>query len=261
MFLSLKKLAAGLLLATAASSTSPSLSAQDDPLISDRPDFTESTQTIRPGGWQLELGITGSRLPPRGDVPRQDATEAGELLLRIGLAERLELRLAPGSWRDEDQGGADGRTDGSIGVKVALFDGVAGLLPATSLLLTAGLPRGDGELRAAEIEPELKLLLAYDLTPRLSLASNLGVALPSVDGDRPAQGIASVSLGVGLGERVGTFLEVYGFFAGPEDDTAFVDGGFTVALGRDQQLDVRLGRELRGERPETFAGVGYAVRW
>lgn len=242
--------------------------ALDEPLVSDRPDFTESAVTVPVGHFQLELGATVSRRDGAPGAPDNEAIEAGEVLLRLGLAERLELRLAPGSHLDSSQGnrdggGPDGRTDGSVGVKVAFYDGVSGLLPATALLLSAALPTGERELRAAEVDPELELLLAWDLTERLSLASNLGVASVSSGGERHTLKIASLSLGLALGERLGAFVEAYGLFpAAPgERNTSYADGGFTFALTPNHQLDVRVGRELRGDEPETYAGIGYAVRW
>lgn len=64
----------------------------DEPLVTDRPDFTESAETIAPGHLQIESGITRSR---------EDATETdsvGEILLRVGLTPNLELRAGFNSY-------------------------------------------------------------------------------------------------------------------------------------------------------------------
>ena len=74
----------------------PAATAQD--LVTDRPDFTESAVTITPGRVQVEAGAS---------VAEADGTEAlavGELLVRIGLTERWELRLAPGSYERVEPG-------------------------------------------------------------------------------------------------------------------------------------------------------------
>ena len=58
-------------------------------LITDRPDFTESSEVVGRGVVQLESGLTfASRMPAVRQVTLP------ELLVRIGLGDRVELRLA-----------------------------------------------------------------------------------------------------------------------------------------------------------------------
>ena len=73
-------------------------------LVTDRPDATESTETVPRGWFQAELGVGDEDL---GEV-------LGTGLLRIGLADRVELRLGA------DEGAP--RTDFSIGAKMKLAD-------------------------------------------------------------------------------------------------------------------------------------------
>ena len=61
------------------------------PLVTDRPDFTESTKTIPRGHLQIEAGFTFV-YDRRGDDRLRDHA-APELLLRIGLADDFELRI------------------------------------------------------------------------------------------------------------------------------------------------------------------------
>jgi|CXWL01.1.fsa_nt_gi hypothetical protein len=226
-----------------------------DALVGDRPDFTDGPLTMAAGRWQLEGGATTTHAD--GD----SAVEAGELLLRVGLVDGLELRLSPGSWVDEP--GARGRGDAAIGIKARLFESAGGALPAVSLLATAGLPTGEEGAGSDEIEPEVKVSLAWELSDRVGLSANLGVARPSEDGERFAQGLASASLGVSLTARWGAYVEVYGVLptARHGDDAAYSDAGVTWLANDDLQLDIRVGRQLNGEQPETYLGAGVAVRW
>jgi hypothetical protein len=65
---------------------------KEEPLESDRPDFTECSSTVGYQRLQIEGGYTYTHAIA-GD-PTHDAHDLPELLLRYGVAERLELRLA-----------------------------------------------------------------------------------------------------------------------------------------------------------------------
>ena len=94
----------------------PAAAQMDEPLVSDRPDFTESTGTIAPGHVQIEGGIT------RQEIGEEDSLSAGEILVRFGLGERLEARLGVGSWTRIEVPGdeLDGFEDPTVGLKVRL---------------------------------------------------------------------------------------------------------------------------------------------
>ena len=63
-----------------------------------------------------------------------------------------------------------------------------------------------------------------------------------------------------LAERVGMYLEAYGFAAAGREDPAYLNGGVTLLLSPELQLDLRVGaRTDRGN--ERFFGVGLAHRW
>jgi hypothetical protein len=59
-----------------------------EPLVTDRPDFTESSSSVGSGVLQLESGITFLDLQSGTEV-----TTVGEILARWGVAEKFELRF------------------------------------------------------------------------------------------------------------------------------------------------------------------------
>src|SRR3954447_23328722 len=69
-----------------------------EPLNTDRPDFTEGTATVPAGHYQLEGGYTFTR------QGTDDSQSLGELLLRIGVNDRVEARLGIGSYDWDDPG-------------------------------------------------------------------------------------------------------------------------------------------------------------
>lgn len=251
--------AAGLLVASAASGQTPVVG--ESPLVTDRPDFTESAETIAPGRFQLEAGATFT------DAGRVEDLSLGEILGRLGLTDRLELRLGAGSYREVDgPGGAEasGWEDTSLGVKARLAAGDGGARPDAALIVATTLPTGARDLGGgAGLQPEAVLALAWEPTPGLGLGVNAGYAYPRDAGERFHQGFASVALGWPAGERLGLFAELYGFSEEEEggDATSYANGGATWLLGPDLQLDARLGTGLSGTDTDWFVGVGFAARW
>lgn len=234
--------------------------ADDDPLVTDRPDFTESALTVTRGRTQIEAGYTFSET---GDVEEQTI---GEVLVRIGWTEIVELRLGLNSRVRVEGPGIDfsGNEDLSIGCKIRLSDPspADSRLPQVAVLLSTSLPTGSEGLGSPDPEPSLVLALAWDLDARTSVGSNFGYARLGESGDRFGELSASVALGRLLGERLGGYVEAYTLFRqeGRGDDQ-FLNAGVTWALTDDSQLDFRAGAGLDSDSADFFVGAGAAVRF
>lgn len=235
--------------------------ASDDPLVTDRPDFTESAVSVAPGQFQLEAGATYTTSTTVFSTHVDERT-LGEVLLRIGLVERIELRIGAGSFLDLDTSNRDrsGWSDPSLGVKIELPFRPAG--GDTALLVTAGLP-APGDVGSDGTVPSAVLAAGWDLTDRLSLGANLGYAHERADDERFGQIFASAALGAAAGDRLGLFAEVFRFSREElgGDDRTYADAGATWLLRPDLQLDLRAGRALDGPERPRFVGAGVAVRW
>jgi hypothetical protein len=235
---------------------------QAGPLVTDRPDFTESAVSVDPRRVQLEAGYTYE------DAGDDEIDSIGELLLRIGLTRTLELRIAPVSYvRQLSRAGtgASGIEDPTVGIKWEIARGgepPSILAPEAALIVSTTLPVGGSEVSADEPLPAAVLALAWETHGSLGVASNLGVSAESDGEDRYAVGLGSLALGLDLGGSWAGFLEYYGFLPeGPErSSTHFVDTGVTYLVSDDFQLDLRVGTEIGGET-DSFAGVGLAYRW
>lgn len=250
-------LAAGLLSAPAAAQ----LSGLDEPIVADRPDFTEGTSILDTGHFQLEGGYTFTRLD------EEEGHTFGELLLRYGLTERIELRLEAGSYDRIDTGDSriSGFEDPGIGLKVRLTDAATWIPGAPAVAVVAGtsVPVGDGELTSDAWEPSAVLAFDWELSDRLGVGANLGGAALEGEDGRFTQATWSVSGGYGLTDRLGSYLEYYGISEDEEDGPTlhYLDAGLTYLIHGDLQLDVRVGRGLNGEDPDDYVGFGAAVRW
>lgn len=233
-----------------------------EPLVSDRPDFTESTVTVGSGDVQLEGGYTFQR------TTSQKTSTTGELLARIGLGSRAELRIEPGSYTKVTSplGDASGREDGALGMKLRLHqrsDENPSIVPAVSLLLRSSIPTGTTAFRQPRLQPEAKLATAWTITDRIDLGTNINVSRPRDENGRYTLFEASASFGFDLAPKVGAFAEVFG--AAPQvagvAHTKYADTGLTFGLTPDFQLDVRVGFGLNRTNPDYFLGAGLVRRW
>ena len=226
------------------------------PMVTDRPDFTESASTVAPGHAQLEAGYT------RATGGSLVTHEIGETLVRVGLTGAAELRVGIGSWRIEapdDPAGTttSGLAGSSLGVKLRLPG--TPLAPEAAVLVGTTVPVST-RFGDPGWTPSAVLAGAWSAGP-VGLGANVGYAHAETDAGR-GEILASVAAGFPFppDERVGLFLETWGVApARGGDAQVVVDGGATFALSPDVQLDLRVGRAVSG-RTETVVGVGVAVR-
>ncbi len=231
------------------------LAAQE--LVTDRPDFTESAESVPRGRFQLEGGATHE------EGEEGETWSFGEALLRVGLSERLELRLEPGSWVESEgeNGTASGLEDAALGLKL---EGPhrPGSSTQVALILATSLPTGEEELGSDDPHPEAVLAASWDLTPRLGLGANLGGGEEEDEGRELLAGRASLALGIDLGGGWGAFVEGFGLYPEGGGSEHFFDAGLTRLVGEDLQVDVRAGHEVGdGGEGAWFAGAGLARRW
>lgn len=246
-------LPAALLLATG-------IAPAQEPLVTDRPDFTESPVTVDPGRFQLEAGYTFT------DSGRVESHTLGEALVRIGLGERTELRLGLPSYESIDTGRRDlsGFGDPFVGVKLRLTpERAAERAPVAAILVSTTLPAGSSELREPHPQPGAIFAVGWSLTDLYSLGANVGLAYASDGGDQFTEITGSLAAGRSLGPEgdTGVFLEY--FFVAPgegRENAHFVDTGVTRLFGPDFQLDLRIGIGLNSAADDLFAGAGFAWR-
>ena len=229
------------------------------PLITDRPDFTESALSVPAGRLQIEGGYTGSR---QGS---ETSHSVGDLLLRFGILRGFEARLGLNSFVILERPGADldGLQDISVGTKldaVELFG-----WPRTvrlALIAATAVPSGNSETGSTEWQPDATLAFSFDISDRLGLGSNAGLRFPVDDGGRFTQGALSVALAIGLSDRWGAYAEAYALLPeGSRPDELFLNAGVTFLTSDDFQLDARVGSAVAGNVwPNVFAGIGASWR-
>ena len=162
-------------------------------LITDRPDQTESAETISPGSVQTELGI--------GDASSSDSSFTG--LVRIGLHNKIELRVGLDEWF---LSGSDDALDFSLGAKFRFLE-EEGRRPAMSAIVAVNSTTNDDSDKTL---PSFRMIFAQTINDRLSLGYNAGVSWVDENGDLSSRFLWTVALGIEGTETVGFFVEAFG---------------------------------------------------
>ncbi|MEX2306738.1 MAG: transporter [Pirellulales bacterium] len=240
-----------------------------EPLVTDRPDFTESSVTVGYGVAQLETGYTFTYNNDGDETLRSHSFP--EALLRVGIfAEWLELRV---DWNyleeDTEDGGVDesaaGAEDLGLGIKLALTPQEC-LLPETAIILQMTVPSGSSDFTADEVMPAVAYLYSWEINDNWSTGglSAAHRAKDEVTDDAYVLLHQSWTVVRSLTDRVGAFTEWF-VLAPTSADTDhvehYVNGGFTVLLNDDLQWDVRAGLGLNDDADDFFTGTGVSFRY
>jgi hypothetical protein len=251
------------------------------PIVTDRPDQTESAESVPSGSFQFELGWTYALDREDGIEVRTHSVPAA--LLRVGLGSGLEARLGFAGWISQEQNGSDplldrsfdesavGTGDADLGFKWQIAE-LESAGTRVALLGSVSLPIGDQGLGSERADPAFRLAISNELSDRVSLGYNAGVQWETIDGspdaavrtlDTQADLLYTVAIGFGLTDRLGAFVEGFGLLGLIEDrpDRHNLDGGFTLLLSDTIQLDASAGLGLNAAADDWFVSAGVSSRF
>ncbi len=241
----------------------------DEPLVTDRPDFTEASTTVGDGVLQIEAGYTYTYDREDGESTRSQSL--GEPLFRYGMfAEWFEWRLAvfPVSER-VSSGGArntdDGVEDIYFGAKIGLTP-QEGILPEMSLIPQATIPTGKDVFSADELLPGVNWIYAWEISDDVSIAGStqFNRAIDDATGGAYTEWAQSGTMAVSLTDEWGMYNEFFALFPHSADTAMpeyYYNGGFTYLLSNDIQWDIRGGYGLNSNADDYFFGTGVSLRF
>ncbi len=237
----------------------------DEPLVTDRPDFTEASSVVGLGVLQIETGYTyffdndGSNQTIAHSYP--------ETLFRYGIfANWLEFRLAA-NYADESIDGvhAAGSEDLYLGFKIGLTP-QAGWRPEMSMMPQMTVPTGSNSFTNDKTLPGLNWLYGWDINDFFSTAGStqFNKSIDELTGGSYTEWAQSWTIGYSITERMGGYTEYFGFYPSGADSARvlhYFDGGFTYKLTNDVQVDIRGGKGLNAAADDYFVGSGIAIRF
>ncbi len=242
----------------------------ENPLIGDRPDFTESSCTVGRGVLQIESGYT--YVYDRTADAQVDGHVLPEALLRIGLTDYLELRIGWEGYvfsREKDLGtGAvdhtDGATDLDLGFKLE-FNEQEGWIPESALIVSCTAPTGHPLITSNQVDTVVNYCYGWEFSEGFSLGCSTG-NLWTADGagDQFTVTFQSAVLGMALSEKSGTFFEWYVLCPGGSDDNRaqhYVDTGLTYLVTPNFQIDWHIGMGISDAADDFYTGAGLVIRF
>ncbi|GAB4146760.1 MAG: hypothetical protein Tsb009_19640 [Planctomycetaceae bacterium] len=241
----------------------------NEPLVTDRPDFTEASSTVGRGVAQVEFGYTYSYDSQDGTTIRDQSW--GEPLLRYGiLANWLELRLGlfPVEQRLTTSGRANstaGTEDLYLGLKIGLTP-QAGYLPEMALIPQMTVPTGSPAFTNDRVLPGANLIYGWEINEWLSTAGSTQInrAVDEGSGRTYSEIAQSWTISTCLTEEFGLYTEWFAFFPHSADTAQvehFFNFGLTWLINNDVQWDVRYGRGLNRAATDYFVGTGLSIRF
>ena len=245
----------------------------DEPLVTDRPDFTEASSTVGLGVVQLEVGYTYTR----DDDPTQSVENHsyGEPLLRIGmLANWFELRVGWNYVNEITVAGTQkntqsGSEDLYLGAKIGLTP-QDGLLPEMALIPQMDVPTatssGAGGFGSGEVLPGVNWIYGWEINDCISTAgsSQFNRRLDDQTQQPFVEFAQSWTIGYSLTEQMGAYTEWFVLVPDGADTNRtqhFFNGGITYLMSDNIQFDVRAGVGLNDAADDYFVGSGFSIRY
>ena len=237
----------------------------DEPLATDRPDFTEASSTVGRGVLQLEFGYTyifdddGA-----GDTKSHSYPE---LLMRWGIfRDWLELRVA-GNYAEEEFAGItdSGSEDLYLGVKLGLTS-QQGILPEMALIPQMTVPTGNDAFTNDEVLPGLNWIYGWEISDCWGTAGStqFNRSIDEASDRAYTEWAQSWAVAYSLTDRWGAYAEWFGLFPNSAETARvqhYFNGGFTYLLSNDVQWDIRGGTGLNAAADDYFVGTGFSLRF
>ncbi len=254
-------LALGLLLASGGLASARA----ESEVTPDRPGVTDDTRTVPLGAFQIEAGLEYARTNVAASPAERRL--AVQTALRIGLADRLEVRLEGEPLvrlrgAEEDTGPGDL----TLGLKYRFLDAPEEQWwPSLGVEPFVKLPIADAPIGSGRPDFGFRALASLDLPWQLSLDVNAG--LVAVGQVRPngylLQALTSASLDSAITGRLSGFVELVFASRGERDgrDSLGLNVGLVYLLTRRLALDFAGGTGLIGRGPEYVFRAGGSARF
>ncbi len=231
-------------------------------LVTDRPDQTESSVTIPPGRIQIETGSLYTEENENGQHSR--TFEFPGTLIRVGFSDRIELRFAFDGWTREFVNNDDGYGDTELGIKTYFWK-ESGWRPETALLTSTSISTGEKGFSSDQSDPSFRFLFSHTLSEKVFLGYNLGAAWETSRDKRGDRDTLSAfqytgTIGIGITNRLGTFIEFFGdvpINARGTPANSF-DAGITYLIRDNLQFDIFGGLGLSNRADDWFLGLGFS---
>lgn len=238
---------------------------EEDEMVTDRPDFTESAATVRPFWYQLETGFAVSWETTREGRVR--SVTFPYPLMRIGLTKRFEFRYSSDGYarnrffNNERQSLSQGHSDLEVGMKyVAWYE--KKWLPQLAVIGQLSEPLGAAGLSSGTFDPKMKICWSKDLDGGWGLSGNFNYMYLTQDGQRFLERDATLSLGHDLIAGFKGYLEFYRLanISLEKEALSIVQAGWARPIKGNFQFDMSVAKTVARSTPQWSIMAGFSYR-
>lgn len=224
------------------------------PIEADRPDQTETPSIVPSGMFQVETGFSYQK-----NEKSSNSQSLPSILWKYGVNENFELRLISEFVSNESN---EEKTIGLvpilIGFKTRLCE-EKGIIPKTSFIAHISIPKASSTpYKTDYFAPEFRFAMQHTLSEKWNLSYNLGSEWNGFSAQPTF--IYTLSTGYSMTEKLGSYIELFGFM--PQKDTAIhnFDGGFTYLINNNFMLDLSSGVGITNNAPNYYFAFGFSFR-
>lgn len=225
-----------------------------EPIQADRPDQTETPAIVPNGMFQMETGFTFQKNEAHNNTFSLPST-----LWKYGVNENFELRLITEYVTEKiSNTKSSGFTPVYIGFKVKLVE-EKGIVPKTSFIGHISLPNAASTIYKTDYTAtEFRFTMQHTLSKKLSLGYNLGAEWDGFTAEPTF--IYTLTTGYPISEKMGSYIELFGF--APQKDVANhnFDGGVTYLINNNFMLDLSAGFGITDNAPDHYIALGFSFR-
>jgi Putative MetA-pathway of phenol degradation len=226
----------------------------------DRPDQTECP-FLTPIGWlQVESGAILERLSTLGSPSNINQITSPTILTKYGINKNFELRLVTdySIVRTNNTILQQGVPPIILGLKAKLLES-KGIIPNAAVICHLGFPSLSSDVFTTKsIAPSYRFLMMHPVSDKLNISYNLGHEWSG--NDDVATFIYTFSTGYSFSNKIGGYIEVFGFVPDAATQDHRFDGGFTYLFNNNNQLDISAGLGISGNSPPYYVSIGYSFR-
>lgn len=241
-----------------ASLTLPALASAMDlrPLAADRPDATESPQTVDKGHWQIETSILGYA-QDKQDGQTTRIYQALNTNLKYGLTNSVDIHVVftPYIHQETSNTSEQGHSDLELRTKINLWGNDAG---KNAMALLPYIKLATGEFSNDKTEGGLIATYGTGLAD-YSIGAQLQIdyLYDELKDEMSFVGSYAAVLGYDINHNVAGYIEQIGEFDTEDTYTPYASFGFTYQTNSNRQWDLgsKLALDNKGQDFEVFFGL------
>jgi len=217
----------------------------------DRPDQTECPFITPVHYFQFENGFNYEKT-----IATNTLFVVPTILTRFGISPNFELRML---FEFTTEKNISGLNPVYVGFKTNLCK-EKGVIPTTSFIAHIGIPNfASNNLKTTFYMPEFRFTMQHSINNKQTLSYNIGAEWNGETAEPTF--VYTLATGYTVTEKVGIYIELYGFLPQIEKPDHRFDGGLTYLMHSNHQLDISYGVGLSKTSLKYFISLGYSFRF